>query len=575
MRMTKLYMPTLREVPSEAEIPSHQLLMRAGMIRKLVSGVYSYLPLGHRVLKKVEQIVREEMDASGSQEVLMSAIQPAELWQETSRWEDFGPEMFRLKDRSERQFCLGPTHEEIFTDLIRYEVNSYKQLPMNLYQIQTKYRDEKRPRFGLIRSREFLMKDAYSFDQDEAGMMNAYQEMWDAYDRIFTRLGMKYRVVEGDAGAMGNGDSHEFTAMCEVGESNVAYCDACDFAATDEKAQTIVPIPAQDSEEKNLEKVDTPDVGTIEDLEKFFGFSADRFMKTLLYIAKDRVVAACIPGHREINETKLLNALGVAEHDLEMADAETVKRVTSAEVGFAGPIGLDKDVEILVDSRVLEMKNFVIGANETDKHYINANYGRDFEGRVIDDLLTVRVGDACPKCGAPLVMDRGIEVGNIFQLGTKYSKPLSATYLDQNGKEQLIWMGSYGVGVSRSVAAIIEQNHDDFGIVWPAVVAPFHVVVTPINVKNDEQRELAEKLYEDLKNAGVEVLLDDRKERPGVKFKDAELIGFPIRVAVGRGAADKMVEYVLRRDMKNKEEITADDVVARVIEDLNKQGLNL
>lgn len=575
MRMTKLYMPTLREVPSEAEIPSHQLLMRAGMIRKLVSGVYSYLPLGHRVLKKVEQIVREEMDASGSQEVLMSAIQPAELWQETSRWEDFGPEMFRLKDRSERQFCLGPTHEEIFTDLIRYEVNSYKQLPMNLYQIQTKYRDEKRPRFGLIRSREFLMKDAYSFDQDEAGMMNAYQEMWDAYDRIFTRLGMKYRVVEGDAGAMGNGDSHEFTAMCEVGESNVAYCDACDFAATDEKAQTIVPIPAQDSEEKNLEKVDTPDVGTIEDLEKFFGFSADRFMKTLLYIAKDRVVAACIPGHREINETKLLNALGVAEHDLEMADAETVKRVTSAEVGFAGPIGLDKDVEILVDSRVLEMKNFVIGANETDKHYINANYGRDFEGRVIDDLLTVRVGDACPKCGAPLVMDRGIEVGNIFQLGTKYSKPLSATYLDQNGKEQLIWMGSYGVGVSRSVAAIIEQNHDDFGIVWPAVVAPFHVVVTPINVKNDEQRELAEKLYEDLKNAGVEVLLDDRKERPGVKFKDAELIGFPIRIAVGRGAADKMVEYVLRRDMKNKEEITADDVVARVIEDLNKQGLNL
>ncbi len=575
MRMTNLYMPTLREVPSEAEIPSHQLLMRAGMIRKLVSGVYSYLPLGHRVLKKVEQIVREEMDASGSQEVLMSAIQPAELWQETSRWEDFGPEMFRLKDRSERQFCLGPTHEEIFTDLIRYEVNSYKQLPMNLYQIQTKYRDEKRPRFGLIRSREFLMKDAYSFDQDEAGMLNSYQEMWDAYDRIFTRLGMKYRVVEGDAGAMGNGDSHEFTAMCEVGESNVAYCDACDFAATDEKAETIVPIPQQDAEEKALEKVDTPDVGTIEDLEKFFGFSADRFMKTLLYIAKDRVVAACIPGHREINETKLLNALGIAEHDMEMADAETVKRVTNAEVGFAGPIGLDKDVEVLVDSRVLKMKNFVIGANETDKHYINANYGRDFEGRVIDDLLTVRVGDACPKCGAPLVMDRGIEVGNIFQLGTKYSKPLNATYLDQNGKEQLIWMGSYGVGVSRSVAAVIEQNHDEFGIVWPAVVAPFHVVVTPINVKNDDQRELAEKLYEDLKNAGVEVVLDDRKERPGVKFKDAELIGFPIRVAVGRGAAENKVEYVLRRDVKNKEEIAAEEVVARVKEELRAQGLNL
>lgn len=575
MRMTNLYMPTLRQVPSEAEIPSHQLLMRAGMIRKLVSGVYSYLPLGHRVLKKVEQIVREEMDASGSQEVLMSAIQPAELWQETSRWEDFGPEMFRLKDRSERQFCLGPTHEEIFTDLIRYEVNSYKQLPMNLYQIQTKYRDEKRPRFGLIRSREFLMKDAYSFDQDEAGMLNSYQEMWDAYDRIFTRLGMKYRVVEGDAGAMGNGDSHEFTAMCEVGESNVAYCDACDFAATDEKAQTIVPIPDQDAEEKVLEKVDTPDVGTIEDLEKFFGFSADRFMKTLLYIAKDRVVAACIPGHREINETKLVNALGIAEHDLEMADAETVKRVTNAEVGFAGPVGLDKEVEVLVDSRVLEMKNFVIGANETDKHYINANYGRDFEGQVIDDLLTVRVGDACPKCGAPLVMDRGIEVGNIFQLGTKYSKPLSATYLDQNGKEQLIWMGSYGVGVSRSVAAVIEQNHDEFGIVWPAVVAPFHVVVTPINVKNDDQRQLAEKLYDELKSAGIEVVLDDRKERPGVKFKDAELIGFPIRIAVGRGAAENKVEYVLRRDVKNKEEIAAEDVLERVKEELRAQGLNL
>ena len=575
MRMTKLYMPTLREVPSEAEIASHQLLMRAGMIRKLVSGVYSYLPLGYRVLKKVEQIVREEMDASGSQEVLMSAIQPSELWKETSRWDDFGPEMFRLYDRNQREFCLGPTHEEIFTDLIRDEVNSYKQLPMNLYQIQTKYRDEKRPRFGLIRSREFIMKDAYSFDMDEAGMMNAYQEMWDAYDRIFTRLGMKYRVVEGDAGAMGNGDSHEFTAMCEVGESNVAYCDSCDFAATDEKAKTIVPIAEQDTEMKELEKVDTPDVGTIEDLEKFFGLGADRFVKTLIFKAKDRVVAVCIPGHREINETKLMNALGVQEHDFEMADAETVKRVTNAEVGFAGPVGLDKDVELLVDARVLEMKNFVIGANETDRHLIHANYGRDFEGQVVDDLLMVRVGDACPKCGKALVMDRGIEVGNIFQLGTKYSTALSATYLDQNGKAKLIWMGSYGVGVSRSVAAIIEQNYDENGIIWPAVVAPFHAVVTPINVKNDEQRELAEALYDQLKAAGVEVILDDRKERPGVKFKDAELIGFPIRIAVGRGAAEGLVEFVLRKDVKNKEEIAASDVVARVVEELNKQGLNL
>lgn len=554
MKLSKYYIPTLREVPADAEIPSHQLLLRSGMVRKLVSGVYSYLPLGKRVLDKIERIVREEMDESGSLEVLMSAIQPSEVWKETGRWENFGPEMFRLYDRHEREFCLGPTHEEIFTDVIRNEVKSYKQLPLNLYQIQTKYRDEKRPRFGVIRSREFIMKDAYSFDLNPEGMAASYQEMWDAYVRIFDRMRIEYKVVAGDSGAMGGNNSHEFCALADTGESTILYSDDCDFAATDEKAECVYPLPKQDAAEAELEKVHTPNVGTIADLEAFFGCSSDRFAKTLLFETQDEVFAVMIPGNRELNEVKLYAHLGIAEHDIAMASEETVEAVTNARVGFAGPIGLDKKVRILVDDRIRQMKNFVVGACETDYHYKNANYGRDFEGELVKDLLLAKEGDLCPNCPYSLLKsDRGIEVGNIFQLGTKYSESLHATYLDENGKEQLMWMGSYGIGVSRSMAAIIEQNHDEKGIIWPLVVAPYQVLVTVVNSKKEEQAALGEEIYARLRNAGLEVLLDDRKERAGVKFNDADLIGIPIRINVGRDAGENKVEFSLRKEGDKKE----------------------
>ena len=571
MRMSKLYMPTLREVPSEAELPSHKLLLRAGMIKKLVSGVYTYLPLGYSVIKKIENIVREEMDAIDSQELLMSAVHPAELWQETGRWEDFGPEMFKLKDRHGREFCLGPTHEEIITDTIRHDIKSYKQLPLSLYQIQTKYRDEKRPRFGLMRSREFIMKDAYTFDRDEEGMREAYYEMWKAYEKIFTRCGIDYRVVEGDSGAMGGSDSHEFTAMSEFGESNIAYCEECDYAATDEKAEC--KYEAETREVKELEEVHTPGVKTIEKLVEFFGIEPSEFVKTLLVKADGEVVAAVIPGDRELNEIKLINHLGVAEHEFEMADEEDVKEVTGAEVGFAGPIGLKEGTRVVVDSRIKDLGNFIIGANKTDYHFKNANFERDFkDAELVDDLVLVREGDSCPKCGAPLKMDRGIEIGNIFQLGTKYSSSLGATYLDENGKEQDIVMGSHGIGVSRTMAAVIEQNYDDDGIIWPLALAPFEIIVSIINTKNDEQRELGEKIYEDLKSQGYEVLLDDRKERAGVKFKDMDLIGIPIRITVGKRAGENIVEYSLRKD-REKSDLSADEISSKVEAEFKAQGL--
>ncbi|KNF07993.1 proline--tRNA ligase ProS [Gottschalkia purinilytica] len=574
MKMSKLYMPTLREVPSEAELPSHKLLLRAGMIRKLVSGVYSYLPLGYRVIKKIENIVREEMDAIDSQEVLMSAIHPAELWQETGRWEDFGPEMFKFNDRHNREFCLGPTHEEIFTDLIRHEVKSYKQLPLSLYQIQTKYRDEKRPRFGLLRSREFIMKDAYTFDIDEEGMRKSYYDMWKAYEKIFERCGLKCKVVEGDSGAMGGSDSHEFTAISEYGESNIVYCDDCDYAATDEKAACLYEIESKNLEELSIEKVHTPNVKTIDDLTEFFSTTSDNFVKTLLYNVKDEVVAVLVPGNKELNEIKLLKIFKVPEHELFMAEESQVKEVTGAEVGFAGPINLKKDVRLLVDSRVTKMKNFIVGANETDYHIKNVNYGRDFTGEVIEDLLLVEEGDKCPKCGSILKMDRGIEVGNIFQLGTKYSEGLNATFLDENGKERKMLMGSYGIGVSRSMASIIEQYHDENGIIWPLSVAPYQVVVTIVNVKNEEQIQLGEELYKELSSLGIEVLLDDRNERAGVKFKDIDLIGIPIRVTVGKKASENIVEFSLRKE-GNKQEINVNEVIDRIKEEFKNQGLSV
>lgn len=570
MRMSKLYAPTLREVPAEAELPSHQLLLRAGMIRMLAAGIYTYLPLGYRVIQNIEQIVREEMARIDSQETLMSAVIPSELWKETGRWADFGPEMFKLYDRNAREFCLGPTHEEVFTNLVRYEVKSYKQLPLSLYQIQTKYRDEKRPRFGLMRCREFIMKDAYTFDKDEAGMKEAYQKMWTAYERVFERCGLNFKIVEGDAGAMGGSDSHEFIALSEIGETQIVYCEACDYAATDEKAQVrydVVKIEKtlHERELLQIEKVSTPVVKTIDELMTFFGVTAHHFAKTLLFKVKEEIIACVIPGDRELNPIKLVNYLGVAEHDLEMADEADILAVTGAKVGFAGPVQLKSAIRVIVDERITKMTNLIVGANETDYHLKNVHYGRDFTGEVVNDLLMVQIGDPCPKCGQPLCQDRGNEVGNIFQLGTKYSKALNATYLDENGKEQLIVMGSHGIGVSRTMAAIIEQSYDENGIIWPIAVAPYQAVITIINMKDETQVALAEKLYDHLKTAGVEVLLDDRQERPGVKFKDAELIGIPFGITVGKRAGEDMVEFKTRQT-GSKEEIHTQKAADRIVE---------
>lgn len=572
MKMSNLYMPTLRQVPAEAEIPSHQLLLRAGMIRKLVSGVYSYLPLGYRTIRKIENIVREEMDNKGAQELLMSAIQPRELWEKSGRWDNFGPEMFKLRDRNEREFCLGPTHEEYFTNLIKDEVNSYKQLPLIIYQIQTKYRDEKRPRFGLIRAREFIMKDAYSFDVDEEGMKISYQKMWDAYDAIFTRLKLNYKVVQGDTGAMGGKVSHEFMAMSEVGEGRIAYCKSCDYAATDEKADVVINIE-DDEALLDIEKIYTPEIRTIEDLTNFLKIDKSKFGKAIIYKAENKPIVVLIPGNRELNETKLINYLKIAEHELEMADEDTIKAITNADKGFTGPIGL-KDARLIVDKRITQMRNIVVGANETDHHLKNVNYGRDFEAEVVDDLLLVEEGDTCPNCGNKLHIDRGIEVGNIFQLGTKYSKSLNATFLDENGKEREFVMGSYGVGVSRSVAAIVEQYHDENGIIWPFVVAPYHVIITIVNTKKEDQVALGERLYNELNNRGIEVLLDDRNESAGVKFNDRDLIGIPARITVGKLASDGIVEFSLRKS-NEKEELKAEDVYDRILSAFREEGYEL
>lgn len=574
MRMSKLYMPTLREVPSEAELPSHKLLLRAGMIKKLVSGVYTYLPLGYRVIRKIENIVREEMTKIDSQEVLMSAILPAELWKQTGRWEDFGPEMFKLHDRHNREFCLGPTHEEIFTHTVASDIKSYKQLPISLYQIQTKYRDEKRPRFGLMRSREFIMKDAYTFDLNEEGMKKSYYEMWKAYEEIFKRCSIDFRVVEGDSGAMGGSDSHEFTAMSEYGESNIVYCDSCDYAATDEKAACVYEQNTSETAELELEKVETKGVKTIEALKAFFNADGSEFAKTLIFNIAGELVAVVIPGDRELNEIKLLNVFGAAEHDIQMASEEEVKAATGAEVGFAGPIGLADGIRLLVDKRVSQMKNLYLGGNETDYHYKNANYGRDFTGEIVEDLILATAGDACPKCDGTLNMDRGIEVGNIFQLGTKYSKALGATFLDENGKEQDMVMGSHGIGVSRTMAAVIEQRYDEDGIIWPIALAPYQAIVTIVNVKDEAQVKLAEELYAEFNALGIETLLDDRKERAGVKFKDMDLIGIPLRITVGKMAPEGVIEFSTRKK-REKLEVSREDIASILKAEFAVEGLNI
>lgn len=559
MRLSKMYMPTLREVPSDAEIPSHQLLLRAGMVRVNVSGIYTYLPLGLRVIKKIEEITRQEMDRAGSQETLLSAVQPKEIWETSGRWDTFGPEMFKLKDRHDRDFCLGPTHEEYFTTLVKDEVKSYKQLPFNLYQIQTKYRDEKRPRFGVIRAREFIMKDAYSFDKDPEGMKESYRQMWEAYEKTFDRMDIKYRVVQGDSGAMGGSDSHEFIALSNVGEGVIAYSDNSDYAATDEKAKVIIDVE-ESGEELDIEEIHTPGIKTIEELAEFMKEDKSKFAKMIIYETTNKeIIIALIPGHRQLNETKLFNAAKVNDFDIEIASDESIKKLTGGDPGFSGPINLKGDFKLFIDERLTRMKNLIVGANKTDYHLKNVNYKRDFEGIVVEDLLLVEEGDKDPESDGVLHLERGIEVGNIFQLGTKYSDSLGFNYLDENGKEQIVYMGSYGIGISRSMAAIIEQHHDEDGIIWPLSVAPYHIIITIINTKDESQIQLGEKLYEEYNNLGFDVLLDDRKERPGVKFKDRDLIGIPLRITVGKRASENIVEFSTRLKKEN-EELTTEEL---------------
>lgn len=574
MRLSKMHLRTLREVPNEAEIPSHILLLRTGMIRKLVSGVYGFMPLGWRSVRKIEEIIREEMDRAGGQEIHMSAVQPAELWQESGRWFAYGPELWRLKDRNGRDFCLGPTHEEIFTDIIRSDVSSYRQLPVNLYQIQTKYRDEARPRFGLMRSREFIMKDAYSFDRDQEGLDKSYQEMYDTYERIFTRCGLTFRPVEADTGAIGGSNSHEFTALSEVGESEIAYCEACDMAATVERA-ACVDAPASEEAELPTEEVHTPGTKTIEEVADFLGIPQTKTMKALLFVTYDEegkengYVAAFVRGDRELNMTKLVNALGIPEHSIEFADEEKMGAATGCVGGFTGPVGLH-DCTIVADSELPGLKNLCAGACKVDYHMKNVNYGRDYKADIVTDIKTLKEGDPCPVCGAPVKHARGIEVGQVFKLGTKYSESMGAIYKDENQKDQLIVMGCYGIGVTRTLAAIVEQHHDENGIIWPVSVAPYHAIITVMKPEDEVQAQTAERIYKELMDAGVEVLLDDRKERPGVKFKDADLLGIPVRLTVGRGAPEGKIEYKLRRDAK-KEELSVDEGIARAIRLINSE----
>ena len=545
MRVSNLFFATQREVPADAEIPSHKLMLRAGLIRKMSSGIYAYMPMGFKVYKNVEKVIREEMDRAGAQELIMPALLPAEAYQASGRWEKFGPEMFRMSDRGGRPFCLGPTHEEPFTEAVRDTFRSYKNLPVTLYQIQHKYRDEKRPRFGVIRSREFVMKDAYSFDVDEEGLDKSYKIMYDAYRRIFDRLGLDYTVVDADSGAMGGSGSQEFMVKSPIGEDAICFCDACGYAANEEKA-SCKEGEADTAAELPVEKIHTPDVKTIEELIAFMNTTPDKFVKTILYNIDGKIVAVMVRGDRDINETKLGNIYDAMEMDL--ASFEDVERITGAKVGFAGPVGLKEKIEVVMDSEVAGMKNFIVGACETDYHLKNVNIGRDFTPDIVKDVKNVKQGDLCPKCGQPLGMARGVEVGHIFKLGTKYSDSLGCVYLDKEGKEQSMVMGCYGIGVSRTIAAIIEQYNDEDGIKWPAIAAPYKVIVIPTKTNDEEIMGLAEKLYNAYIDAGYETLIDDRNERPGVKFKDADLLGIPLRVTVGRRASEGIVELKYRMD---------------------------
>ena len=555
MKMSKMFVQTLREYPSDAEVISHKLLVRAGYIRKLTMGVYNYLPLMWRVIRKVENIIREEMDKAGAQELLMPFVQPKELWEESGRWGAYGGELMRLKDRHGREMCLGPTHEEIITAIARDGLKSYKQLPVNLYQIQSKFRDERRPRFGLLRGREFIMKDAYSFDVNQEGLEKEYKNMWNAYTKIFKRCGLETKAVQSDSGAIGGSVSHEFMVITDQdsGENDVFYCD-CDYAANSNHAVSKLAEAKIVGDWKEAKIIDTPNTHSIEELTEFLNIPATLIVKTLVYIIDKAPVLALIRADRAVEETKLMNAVGGT--DIRIATAGEIEEMMEingfdSEKGFIGPQGLKEyngyKVKVVADETVKDMKNFVIGVNKKDVHGVGYNWGVNLDlPETVTDIRLVEAGDICPICGKPLKVTRGIEVGNIFQLGTKYSKPMNAVFLDQNGKTQPYVMGCYGIGVTRTAAAAVEAHHDDHGIIWPLAIAPYHAVVIPVNIKDEQQMKVAEDIYKTLNKHGVEAVLDDRDERAGVKFKDADLIGFPYRITVGKGITEGYVEFKTR-----------------------------
>lgn len=553
MKMSNLFVQTLREFPSDAEVISHKMLARAGYIKKLTSGVYSYLPLMWRVLQKVENIVREEMNSAGAQELSMPFVQPKELWIESGRWEVYGKELMRMKDRHNREMCLGPTHEEIITSIARDILKSYKQLPTNLYQIQLKFRDEVRPRFGLLRGREFIMKDGYSFGTSQEELEKEYENMAQAYNKIFKRCGLNTKMVQSDSGAIGGSVSHEFMVITDTdaGENDVFYCDDCDYSANSNHAVSALPPAVVDGKEyfNKTEIIDTPNTHSIDELSAFLKIPSTLIMKSLVYIVDKKPVIALIRADKTVEETKLMNAVGGI--DIRIATSAEIQELMeqqgfNAVAGFIGPKGM-KNITIIADNTVKDMKNFVVGINETDKHQVGANLeDLGLDEIKYEDIRLVEAGELCPQCGKPLKVTRGIEVGNIFQLGTKYSKPMNAVYLDAEGKTKPYIMGCYGIGISRTAAAAVEAHHDDWGIKWPLAIAPYHVTIVPVSTKDELQMTTANKIYEELLANGVEAVIDDRDERPGVKFKDADLIGFPFRITVGKTITEGNVEFVTR-----------------------------
>jgi prolyl-tRNA synthetase len=562
MRLSKSLIPTLKEAPAEAEVPSHILMVRGGYLRKVAAGVYSFLPLGWRVIQKISRIIREEMSRAGAQEVFLPAVIPGELWQESGRWDQYGEQLLRFKDRKGADFVIGPTHEEVMVDLVRGDVRSYRQLPLNLFQIQTKFRDELRARAGLMRGREFIMKDAYSFHASEEDAHREYQNMYDTYTRIFSRCGLAFRAVEADTGAIGGSKSHEFQVLTETGEDALLACDACSYAANVEEARARPPVAATPGSAA-VEKVATPGKRTIEEVSSFLGLSAKDLVKTLIYVADGKPVAVLVRGDRNLNEIKLKREIGARE--LALAGDKVVEEVTSAPVGFAGPVGLT--IPIYCDVEVCAMPAFVCGANAADAHYKNVVAKRDYTPTTCGDFRDAAVGDACPRCEkGHFVGYRGVEVGQVFFLGTKYSTPMKCNFLDTDGKEKPMIMGCYGIGVTRIAAAAIEQNHDKDGIVWPVAIAPFEVALLSLQAGDAQVTEVAERLYAELGKAGIEVLFDDRDERPGVKFKDADLVGLPYRIAVGKkGVAEGVVELKARRS-PDVLKVKIDEVVRMVAE---------